>query len=229
MRRRRVIIFDTDRDLLCMLLHYFSLRGEYDILTYNEPSFCPVWVNNNDCTNTTPCADIIISGDVVTQGISGGTLFNAQSHNGCEVSIKNKALVGNNFNDNEIKKIMKTGCIIFEKPIDFNKMTVWLSYREKSMDLSTPLMLQRKEERWPTNEIVKLFVQPNSKILRCIALNKSFSGLCLKANSTLENDQSVIIQFNFIQSLRGASVRWTNKMEDGCFMIGLQYVQETRK
>ncbi len=217
MRRRRVIICDTDRDVLNTLSYYFTVRGEYEVFPYHEPSFCPIWSDDADCS--APCADIIIA-SIAIAGVNGIKLFTTQSRRGCAVSIKNKALICSNFDNTEIREIMEAGCLIFEKPIDLHKITAWMHHREQQMDLSQPLKIRRKEERHASTQMVEYTVHPKKKIFRGVAINMSSSGLCLKTRTPLRYEQTLTIDPS-----RPASVRWSNRIEGGSYLIGLQYMQ----
>ncbi len=224
MRRRRIIIFSNDRELLSMMTHYFVIRGEYEVLTYQEPMICPIWMDDADCANISPCADIIIA-DLVMPKMDSIKLFKAQSQRGCKVSQNNKALISDNFDDIKMRDIMESGFVFFEKPIDFRRLTSWLHKREQKMDLSRPLKINRKEKRYENNEEITCIVQPNNKSLKGIAVNMSRSGLCMKANRPLRQEQTVTIHPVHPNPPQAASVRWAMKIEDGSYMIGMQYVQ----
>ncbi len=217
MRRRRVIICDTDRDLLKTLSYYFAVRGDYDVFLYHEPVFCSAWTDDAECSS--PCADVIIAGDAMP-GVAGVALYNTQSRRGCAVSIKNKALVCRGFEDTGIREIMEAGCVILEKPVDLNKITAWMHHRERLMDLSSPLTIKRKEERHASTRMVEYSVHPARKTFRGISINTSSSGLCLKTRISLRFEQTLTIHPS-----RVASVRWSNRVEGGSYLIGLQFVQ----
>lgn len=221
MRKQRVIICDTDRDLLSTLSYIFAVRGEYEVLMYHEPSFCPIWADDTDCTS--PCADIIIAG-LVMSNMDGITLFQVQPLRGCSIFIKNKALVSNGtFNDNAMKDIVESDCILFEKPFDFDKITAWLDHCEKHMNLSQPLIIKRKEIRYASVKPVEYTVRPNADIFKGISINTSSSGLCLKSDSPLRYEQTVTINPSAPNPSR-ATVRWTHTMKGGSYMIGLQFL-----
>ncbi len=207
-----------------MMTYYFVIRGEYEVLTYQEPVICPIWADDADCTNMSPCADIIIANLSIPK-MDGIELFRAQTQRGCKTSLNNKALISRNFDDNKMKGIMESGCVFFEEPIDFHKLTAWLHNREQQMDLSRPLNIKRKEKRYTIDEDLACIVLPNNKLLKGIAVNKSPSGLCLKTKSPLRQEQSVTIHSERPNTPRAASVRWAVKMEDGLYMMGLQYIQ----
>jgi hypothetical protein len=222
MRKRRVVICDTNRDLLSTLSYFFTARGEYDVLIYHEPSFCPIWVDHTDCTS--PCADIIIAGLIMPK-MNGITLFKAQPLRGCRIFTKNKALISTGtFEDNAMQDIMESDCVLFEKPLDFNKIAAWLQYREKHMNLSQPLTIKRREIRYASDRQVEYRVRPNANISKGTSINASPSGLCLKTNTPLCHEQTVTINPAAPNLSEVASVRWTYEMEGGSYVVGLQFL-----
>ena len=207
-----------------MLTYYFEARGGYEVLTYKEPVICPIWANDADCSISSPCADIIIA-NLVMPKMSGSILFKAQSRKGCKIPLKNKAFILGNFAYVTMNEIMESECVIFEEPIDFGKITAWLKSREQQMDLSQPLKIKRKEKRYVSNDEVACIVQPNNKYMKGIAVNMSISGLCLKTDSPLREEQIVTIHPDHLNPSQTASVRWAMRMESGSYMMGLQYLQ----
>lgn len=223
MRKRRVIIFNRDRERLKMMTYYFNVRGGYEVLTYREPLICPVWVSDADCSNSSACADIIIS-DLVIPKMTGIEFFREQSRRGCKVSMKNKAIIVGHFDEIKINEIVEPGYVVFEETIDFHKMTAWLLAREQQMDLSRPLKINRKDQRYESSRNVACIAQPNNRIVTGIAVNMSSSGLCLKTDTPLRQEQIVTVHPDYLIPSQAASVRWAVKMESGFHMMGLQYL-----
>jgi hypothetical protein len=221
MRKRRVIICDTDRDLLSTLSYIFTVRGEYEVLTYPEPSFCPIWADDSDCTS--PCADIFIASLIVSK-MDGITLFQVQPLRGCRIFIKNKALVSNGtFDDNTMEGIMESGCVLFEKSLDFNKIASWLNYCEKHINLSQPLIIKRKEIRYASDKPVEYSIRPNANSFKGLSINTSPSGLCLTTDILLRDEQKVTINPSAPNPFQ-ASVRWSHALKNGSYIIGLQFM-----
>ncbi len=219
MRKRRVIICDADLDVLSTLSYFFTVRGEYDVLIYHEPSFCPVW-SDTDCSAL--CADIIMIG-LFTPGMSGTALFKAQPRRGCGIFTKNKALISTGiFDDRTMKDIVESDCVLFEKPLDLNKIAAWLNHCEKHMNLSRPLSIKRREMRYASDRPVEYLVRPNATVSKGISINASPSGLCLKTDTPLRYEQTVTLNPAAPDPSQVASVRWTNTLEEGSYIAGLQ-------
>jgi hypothetical protein len=179
-------------------------------------------VDHTDCTS--PCADIIIAGLIMPK-MNGITLFKAQPLRGCRIFTKNKALISTGtFEDNAMQDIMESDCVLFEKPLDFNKIAAWLQYREKHMNLSQPLTIKRREVRYASDRQVEYRVRPNANISKGTSINASPSGLCLKTNTPLCHEQTVTINPAAPNLSEVASVRWTYEMEGGSYVVGLQFL-----
>lgn len=222
MRKRRVIICGTDRDLLNTLSYFFTVRAEYEVLIYPEPSFCPIWAEDIDCTS--PCADIIIAGLVMSK-MNGITLFKVQPLRGCRIFTKNKALIAaGTFDDNAMKDIVESDAVLFEKPVDFNRIEAWLHHCEMHMNLSEPLIIKRREMRCASVKPVEYTVRPNANILTGTSINTSPSGLCLTTNTPLRYEQIVTLNPAAPDPSRVSLVRWTKKLEGGSYMTGLQFL-----
>jgi hypothetical protein len=206
-----------------MMTYFFNARGGYEVLAYREPSICPVWVSDDYCSKSSPCADIIIT-DLVMPKMTGIELFREQSRKGCKVSMKNKAFIADHFDDIKINEIVEPGYIVFEEPIDYQKMTAWLHAREQQMDLSRPLKINRKDERYESNRDVACVAQPNNRVVTGIAVNMSSSGLCLKTDTPLRQEQIVTVHPDYHIASHAASVRWAMKMDSGSYIMGLQYL-----
>jgi hypothetical protein len=224
MRRRRVIIFDEDRVTLSMMKYFFSIRGEYEILAYQEPVTCPVWSSSGDCSHGHPCADVIIS-DLDINKMSGIELFKEQLQRGCKIPTKNKALLSGYVDDTITKDIILLGCAFFAKPLDFNVIATWFEKREHEMDLLQPLGIKRQDIRYDMNKEITCIVPPNNRMLKGIAINMSTSGLCMKTTIPLRNEQMVTIYPDYHPNpSRAASVRWAKRADGGMYMTGLQYM-----
>ncbi len=207
-----------------MMKYFFSIRGEYEILTYQEPTMCPVWKSDSDCSHQQPCADIMIS-DLMMSTMSGIDLFNLQLDRGCKIPIKNKALLSSYIDNNITKDIITMGCAFFAKPLDFNVIATWFDKREQEMDLLQPLDLKRQEARFTITKEITCIIPPNNNLLKGIAINMSPSGFCMKTDIPLRQEQMITVYPDFHPNpSRAASVKWAKKAEGGLYMTGLQYV-----
>lgn len=138
MRKARVIIFDDDLFILDILERNFLKRG-YEVLTYNDPTTCPIYLDHNaTCENKYPCADILIT-DYLMPRMNGVEFLKYQSQRGCKLDIKNKLIISGVILDENVSEFKELGCHFVRKPFKFSELTEWLAECEKQMDLSLPL------------------------------------------------------------------------------------------
>ncbi len=200
---------------------YFTFRGS-EVLTYQEPVVCPVDNDAPDCTQFNPCADIILT-DFIMPKMNGIELLMAQSGRNCKLSPKNKALISGYIDDKRLDKVHELGCAYFIKPFNLDEVAAWLDERERQMDLSQPLGSSRKEQRYENNNEVTFIMPPHVENLRGVAVNMSHSGLCLKINTPLRQEQSVTVYPGSLNPARAALVRWVKEIGSGLYMAGLQF------
>lgn len=128
MRKPKIIIFDDDAVFLKMLKRSFSIMN-YEIQCFDQPITCPVC--ENTCINT--CADIIIA-DFDMPQINGVELLNQQTHRGCPINIKNKAIMSGAMPGN-MKGLVYT---FLQKPFSVSEVDAWIKERISRIDLSAP-------------------------------------------------------------------------------------------
>jgi|MudIll2142460700_1097286.scaffolds.fasta_scaffold07269_2 DNA-binding response OmpR family regulator len=223
MRKRRIIIYDDQKIILHILTCYFSQRN-YQVVTFESPDVCPIdYKNSSSCENYNACADIIIS-DLMMPGMNGVDLFKAQSLRVCKVSTNHKALMSGNAGDDRLLKMQGAGYKIFTKPISFSLLSEWLDKLEPEMDLSQPLGITRKERRHQTNQEVTCILGKDALTLKGIATNMSLSGLCLKIDVPVTEEQKLSVLFDRPGEYRPALVRWKREVEEGHYLAGLSFV-----
>jgi len=206
-----------------MLRYYFDVRGGYEVFTYTSPQICPIWKDDSDCSKRAPCADIIIT-DLVMPKMSGLDLLKAQARRGCRVPMKHKMLMSGFYDKINTKDVLELGCAIFEKPIDFSRLSTWIVNCEESMDLSTPLGIQRHDQRIASSNSVVCMVPPNNDYLTGIAVNMSESGICLQTETLIAQAHIVFIKPDTIQPFRRAAIRWKKEVKRGLWNTGMQYL-----
>ena len=138
MRKLKIIIFDDEAIFLHMLKRWFSKKG-YEVLTFIEPTGCPIHEKRTDtCMKENPCADIIITGFNMPE-VNGNELLHYQAQKVCKIDKRNKAIVSGYMDDKRIKAVHESDYQYFEKPLDFTLISDWLNGCEKRIDLSQPL------------------------------------------------------------------------------------------
>ena len=223
MRKRRVVIYDDSLVILNVLRKYFAERG-YDVVTFEAPEGCPI--DERDavtCENLPACADIVIS-DFMMPVKNGAELFETQSLRGCRVPVKNKAIMSAFCDDSRIHAMQEAGYRVFAKPFNFTSLSQWLDEREQDMDLSRPLYAHRKERREQSDTEVTCLLRPHAMKLHGIATNTSPSGLCVKLNSPVTEEQQVSVLFGSLGEYRPASVRWKRKIGEDHYLAGMSFM-----
>jgi len=143
LRKRRVLIFDDDRNVLNLLKDFFSIR-DYDVLTFDSPVTCTIYDKSlESCANAKPCADIVIT-DYQMPKMTGLELLLQQAQRGCKVDIRNKALMSGDLDEETQNKVKALGYAFFGKPFKFSEFVAWVEDREKHIDLSKPVGIVRK-------------------------------------------------------------------------------------
>lgn len=110
-----VFLFEDDPSTSKLLQLYLLKLGER-VMTFAEPSCCPVYGNDScRCERTLPCADIIIS-DYHMPHMNGLELFLQQEARGCKSLAQNKLIISAGISQQEKEEILAHGYRYLEKP-----------------------------------------------------------------------------------------------------------------
>lgn len=221
MRRPRVIIFDDEPIILDVFRMFFEAR-DYEVMTFKEPLVCPIYGSGRECHRLSPCGDIIIS-DYRMPRMNGADLLREQQLLGCRVTQLNKALISGDAPAADVQSIVELGMSFFQKPVDFRELGLWVDGCERRMDLTVPLAVKRREARLTCGFEVRYGVTGNDLARKATALNMSASGLCIRTDSPLEQQQNVVLMTSATRTPQPASVRWVRESGPKTYLVGLRF------
>ncbi len=219
MRKRRVILVDDETIILVVLRNFFEMRG-YEVLALAEPTVCPVYGENASCSALAPCADLLITDNKMPR-MSGLELLAAQAQRGCRLTPRNKALLSGYLEPEDRERLEALGSAHFQKPVEFLDLGSWVDGCEERMDLSVPLPFKRREERQACREEVRYRSEGADGFATGLAVNRSRSGLCLKAAEPIARGTTVLLQTGNPPASLSARVCWTAPAGDGSYLSGL--------
>lgn len=131
MKKRRAILIEDD-DLVRLTLESILESRGYEVHSYSEPMFCPIFLDSECiCSLVFPCTDIIIT-DLNLPNVTGLDFIEHQIEIGCKVN--NIAVMSGYWTDQGLEKAEKIGCQIFEKPFDLKDLHQWLDGVEKRIN-----------------------------------------------------------------------------------------------
>ena len=115
------------------MLNEFLARRGYDVVSFSDPSDCPL-LRSEACYHA--CADILIS-DLSMPNMTGLQFIENQIRKGCR--IQNLALMSAAWTNEEQEHAKRIGCHIFSKPFRFDELSVWLDDCESRINPSRVL------------------------------------------------------------------------------------------
>lgn len=126
--RGRAVIFDDSALIRHALWNLFDGRG-YEVFTFPEPGMCPLYVVRQcPCPAGSTCSDLIIS-DVNLLESNGIDFLEKLIQKGCRQ--RHFALMSANFSEADIARASQIGCTLFNKPLEFPKITAWIEEVER--------------------------------------------------------------------------------------------------
>ena len=219
MRKLRVNIFDDDVSNLKMLKFFMSQR-DYEILTFEKPVVCLIHGAKSDkCDTGKPCADIIMT-DYQMPEMTGIEMLLHQEKRGCKVDIRNKIVMSADLDNKGQEVLEELGCTFFNKPFKLNELSACLDDCEKRIDLSKPLAIKRKEDRYPADIGIAYAYDSGEKIDNATVINYSDSGFCLKVTTPLSERQPIEIKTDLPIDCNKASILWVKEMGSDFYMAG---------
>jgi CheY-like chemotaxis protein len=129
----RAFVLDDDEAIRSLISYILEERG-YEVLSYSEPLFCPVYLDSKcPCPMKYVCGDIFIT-DINMPNITGLEFLENQMRNDCKATVQNMAVMSGAWTDTQLEQAKKLGCRIFEKPLNFEEVSKWLDECEKRIE-----------------------------------------------------------------------------------------------
>ncbi len=142
--KKRVLILDDDDIIRSMLWGVFDRRG-YEVFTYSDPSYCPLYLAPGcKCTREEACADIIVS-DLDMPNVKGLDFVESQLQKGCRCQAI--ALISGSWSDEDLRRAQRINCKVFAKPFHVEQIAQWLEEVEKGISAD------RKLSDWCTQRL----------------------------------------------------------------------------
>jgi two-component SAPR family response regulator len=136
----RAFVFEDDENILFLISSILTERG-YEVLSFPEPLFCPVYLNSDcRCPMEYMCGDIFIT-DINMPNVTGLEFIENLILNGCKIISQNKALIiSDAWTSAELKHAKILDCHIIYKPFKNDEIIEWLDKCEKRIDPNRKLV-----------------------------------------------------------------------------------------
>jgi len=123
------MILDDDPLITSLLVTVFQRRG-YDVITYCDPTVCPIFSTTDClCPKGKKCFNVIMS-DYEVPFVNGVVFFEVLRKKGCRCA--NIALMsGSSIPEEVIMRASKLGVKFIAKPFHRNQITDWLDQIEQ--------------------------------------------------------------------------------------------------
>lgn len=131
MRKTRTIVLEDNLTEQGILKYLLKARN-HEVITYDNPSICPLQINPEcRCNDNERCTDILIS-DLNMPIINGLDYIKNQRLKGCK--CKSVALVSSELSEDVRIRAEELSCRVFSKPYDTSDIFNWLDDVEDNMD-----------------------------------------------------------------------------------------------
>ncbi len=135
----RAFVLDDDEDMRSLISGLFKRRG-YEVLSYSEPLFCPVYLDSQcPCLQEYACGDIFII-DVNMPNMTGLEFIENQIRNGCKADVHNMVVMSAAWTRDDVHRAKKIGCRILSKLSLTDEIDEWLTECEKRIKPDRKLM-----------------------------------------------------------------------------------------
>jgi len=220
MRKKKALIFAKNPLTLDHLEKILLLRG-YDVLAFRNPIVCPIYNTRPEtCKNLRPCADVLIT-DSDIPNIDGVNLLLKQYERGCQMDIRNKAVIADHVPLIDKRLIDYVGFKHLKKPFDLTEISKWLDECEQRIDLDKMVGVMRRHDRRLADIRIVYEVQSSEKTYEGIVTNISNGGLCLTTDTPITTKDHILVRTPLPNFCRKAMVRWVKETNAVSFAAGL--------
>ena len=118
------------------MMERIFLRRGYEVVTYSNPTACPLYVNEpRQCLADNSCPSAIVT-DYEMPFVNGVEFIEAIRGKGC--SCPHVALITGSLPDEEVmERITKLGVTFFQKPVPREQIHGWLDHVESAVLAAT--------------------------------------------------------------------------------------------
>lgn len=211
--------------MLLQVMEPVFAPARYDVITYPEPLFCPLYSEtSNTYSKADPCADIMITGFYLPR-MNGFELLKKQAGSGCTLLSGNKAIISSKLPDDLVKSIGEQGIAYLEEPIDLLELSAWVIECENRIRATKPPACKRDAKRYSVERKVRCLIGLDEAIVNAAMINTSDTGVCLRLPENIK--KGLIVRFVKDPSLHSqhAVVRWISEDHDGFYTAGLRYCE----
>ena len=126
--QRRAVILDDDPLMLSLLNRVLRRRG-YDVVTYQDPTGCPMFDTDScPCSARECCPDVILT-DINMPAVNGIEFVNKLNLIGCR--CKHIAMISGHWTEEVLQEVLPLGVSVFAKPFYLESLYSWLDKAEK--------------------------------------------------------------------------------------------------
>ncbi|MEI6150247.1 MAG: response regulator [bacterium] len=127
----KVMILDDDPLILSLLVNIFHRRG-YEVVTYSDPTLCPLYSRKAHPDHEDEMCPSVIISDYDMPFVNGVEFIETLRRNGCK--CPHMALVSGSFPEpDNLDRVARLGVKFFAKPLHRNQITGWLDQIEPSL------------------------------------------------------------------------------------------------
>jgi CheY-like chemotaxis protein len=124
----QALILEDDPLILSLLQRVLVRRG-YDVVTYPDPTACPIFTDSGcPCSSQPKCPDIILT-DFNMPSVNGIEFVEHLQRKGCK--CRNIAMISGSWTAEDLQHASPLGVSVFAKPFHLQRLESWLGTVER--------------------------------------------------------------------------------------------------